>query len=34
MSATLRDVADAVGTSITTVSKVLSGKAIRVSGST
>ena len=31
MSATLRDVADAVGTSITTVSKVLSGKAIRVS---
>lgn len=31
MSATLKDVADAVGTSITTVSKVLSGKEIRVS---
>lgn len=31
MSATLRDIADAVGSSITTVSKVLNGKDIRVS---
>lgn len=31
MPATLKDIADAVGTSITTVSKVLNGKEIRVS---